>query len=131
MDVVVVTVAVDDGTDNLDVADAIVEVTLPVVVVAPTDNTASAHTSIGDGCVSFAKFSSVNFVSTRGGTLHMDGFVLGSGDVSVLSALLVVVELTVAVAPIVVIVVVVSREFELSDDVVVGTAAGVHIELDE
>lgn len=113
---VVVTVGVDDGDDNLDVVDDIVEVMLLGVV---TLGTASAHTSIGDGCVSFARFSSAGFVSTRGKE-HIDGFELSSDAMSVLIAFADV-ELAV--------VVVVSREFEFSVDVV--DASGVHIELDE
>lgn len=130
--VVVVTVGVNDGDDNFDVVDDIVELMLPVGVGTLAGRTASAHTSIGDGCVSFARFSSVGFPSTRG-SVHMDGFEPSSaGGVSVLNAL-VVVECTVVVAVVVVVaavvVVLVSREFECSADVV-DTSGGVHMELD-
>lgn len=85
-DVVVVTVGVDDGDDdNLDVVDDIVDVMLLIGVVTLGGSTASAHTSIGDGCVSFARFSSVGFVSTRG-KVHIEGFELSSEDKSVLNA---------------------------------------------
>lgn len=120
----VVAVGVDEGDDNFDVVDVIVELMLLVGVVTLGGITASAHTSIGDGCVSFARFSSVGFVSARG-KAHIDIFELSSDDVSVLNGL-VVVELTVVV----VVVVVVSREIGLSVDVV-DTSGGVHIELDE
>ncbi len=125
--VVVVTVGIDDDdgddeVDNLDVVDDNVEVVLLVGVVTLDDCTASAHTSIGDGCVSFARFSSVDFVSVRG-KAHIDGFELSSAGMSVLDGFVeLVVELTVPV--------VVSMGFGLSVDVV-DTAGGVHIELDE
>lgn len=125
--VVVVTVGVDDGDDNFDVVDVIVELTLLVGVVTLGGSTASAHTSIGDGCVSFARFSSAGFVSARG-RVHIDGFELSSdGVLSVLNGF-VVVELTVDV--VVVVVVVVSSELDESVDVV-DTSGGVHIELDD
>lgn len=114
----VVTVGVDDGDDNLDVVDDIVDVRLLVGVVTLGGSTASAHTSIGDGCVSFARFSSVGFVSTRG-KVHIDGFELSSDDKSVLNAF------GVDELPFVV-----SSEFKLSDDVV-GAGGGVHVEVDE
>lgn len=112
--------------DNFDVVDDIVEVMLQVGVVTLFDSSpASAHTSDGDGCVSFARFSSVGFVSTRG-KVHIDGSELGSDETSVLSEF-VVVEFTDAVT----VSVVVSIAFELFSDDVVDTSGGVHIELDE
>lgn len=121
---VVVTVGVDDGDDNFDVVDDVVEVMLLVGVVTLGGCPASAHTSIDDGCVSFARFSSVGFVSTRG-KVHIDGFELSSVDMSMLNGF-VVVELTVDV-----VVVDVSRAlFEISDEHD-GAGGGVQMELDE
>lgn len=110
----IVSVGVDDGDDIV----VNVEVMLLVVGVVTLGGPASAHTSIADGCVSFARFSSVGFVSTRG-NVHIDGLELSSVDMSMLNGF-VVVEFT--------FVDVISREFELSDD---GMGGGVQMELDE
>lgn len=112
----------------------IVEVMLLVGVVTPDDGSsvASAHTSIADGCVSFARFSSVVFVSTRGTDGAIDGLELGSDDLSVPNGFVVVVvvvddDAVVVVVFVVVVVVVVSRK---SDDIVDTVGNDVHNELD-
>jgi hypothetical protein len=117
LNVVVVTVGVED---DFDIVDDVVEVFARVVRLG--EISASAHTSIDDVCVSFARFSSVGFESARG-NVHIDGFKLSTFDVSMLNGF-VIVELTTVV------VVVVSKAFEISAGDTVG-GGGVQIELDE